>query len=110
MIAQNEKEGNVERPIGEAIRASYLAVRSNEFSMAPEHKWGLDNGALLSGRGIPSEVPLSGDSCGTRVRTLESSVDDLHNARRSLLLEVNFFTHRLEGGFPFFCLLRPADV
>lgn len=61
MIAQNEKEGNVERLVGEATRASYLADRSNEFSMAPERKRGLDNGALLSGRGIPSEAPLSGE-------------------------------------------------
>lgn len=105
-----EWEGNVERLVGEATRASYLADRSNESSMAPERKRGLDNGALLSGRGIPSEKLLSGNSRGTRVRTLESSVDDLRIASCSLLLEINFFSPRLEGGFPSFCFLRPADA
>lgn len=38
-------------------------------------------GALLSGRGIPSEGLLSGNSRGTRVRTLESLMDDLRIAR-----------------------------
>jgi len=78
--------------------------------MALERKRGLDNGALLSGRGIPSEKLLSGNSRGTRVRTLESSVDDLRIARCSLLLEINFFSFRLEGGFPSFCFLHPTDV
>jgi len=102
-------EGNVERLVGGATRASYLAGRSNESSMAPECKRGLDNGALLSGRGIPSEKLLSGNSRGTRVRTLESSVDDLLIANCELLLEINFFFLRLEGGFPSFCFLRPNE-
>jgi len=102
-------EGNVERLVGEATRASYLAGRSNESSMALERKRGLDNGALLSGRGIPSEKLLSENSRGTRVRTLESSVDDLRIARCSLLLEINFFSSWLEGGFPSFCFLHPTD-
>lgn len=72
VILQNEKEMSNALSEKRLAPPTWQAVLTNP-QWRPNANGGLDNGALLSGRGIPSEKLLSGNSRGTWVRTLESS-------------------------------------